>query len=65
MLKTALLAMCAFTLLATGYLSLSLAILRPPRANYPAWFLMATLFVAQSVVTLVAAAGAVSGGWIR
>src|SRR5439155_2569655 len=29
MLKTALLAMCAFTLLATGYLSLSLAILLP------------------------------------
>src|SRR5438128_7751849 len=65
MLKPALVAVCSVTLAATAYLSLSLAILRPPRANYPAWFLMATLFVAQSVVTLVAAAGAVSGGWIR
>ena len=65
MLKTALLAMCAFTLLATGYLSLSLAILRPPRANYSEWFMMATLFVAQSVLTMMAVSALFSGEWIR
>src|SRR5712692_5300313 len=65
MLKTALVAVCSLSLAATGYLSLSLAILRPPRANYREWFMMATLFVAQGVFTLVAAAGAVSAGWIR
>src|SRR2546427_12913272 len=65
MLKTALFAVCAFTLLATGYLSLSLAILRPPRANYSEWFTMAALFVAQSVLTMVALSALLSGGWIR
>jgi hypothetical protein len=65
MLKTALVALCSLTLLATGYLSLSLIVLRPPRANVSAWFMMATLFVAQSALTLVAATGAVSAGWIR
>jgi hypothetical protein len=65
MLKTVLVAVCSFTVAATAYLSLSLAILRPPRANYPEWVMMAALFVAQSVFTLVAAAGVVSGGWIR
>src|SRR2546428_12714924 len=65
MVKAALTAVCSFTLLATGYLSLSLIILRPPRANYPEWFMMAALFVAQSVFTLVAVAGMVSGGWVR
>ena len=65
MLKTALFAMCAFTLLVTGYLSLSLAILRPPRANYSEWFMMAPLFVAQSVLTMMAASALLSGAWIR
>jgi hypothetical protein len=65
MLKTALFAVCAFTLLATGYLSLSLAILRPPRANDSEWFLMAALFVAQGVLTMVALSALRSGGWIR
>jgi hypothetical protein len=64
-LKTVLCAVCAFTLLATGYLSLSLAILRPPRANYSEWFMMVTLFVAQSVVTMMAVSALFSGGWIR
>ena len=65
MLKTALFAVCAFTLLATGYLSLSLAILRPPRANYSEWFMMATLFAAQGVLTMIALSALLSGGWIR
>ena len=64
-LKTALTLICSFTLLATGYLSLSIIVLHPPRANYPRWFLMAALFVAQSVLTLGAVSGAMSGGWTR
>jgi hypothetical protein len=65
MVKTALFAMCCLTVLATGYLSFSLAILRPPRANYPEWFMMATLFVAQSVLTMAAVSAVLTGGWIR
>jgi hypothetical protein len=64
-MKTALALISSFTLLAAGYLSLSVAILRPPRVNYGEWFLMATLFVGQSVLTLVAVTGLVSGAWIR
>ena len=65
MLKPALLAACSLTVLATGYLSLSLAVLRPPRANYQEWFLMAGLFIAQSVLTMMAASAVLSGAWIR
>jgi hypothetical protein len=65
MLKTALFAVCGLTLLATAYLSLSLAILRPPRANYSQWFTMAALFAAQSVLTMAAVSAVFSGGWVR
>jgi len=65
MVRTALAAICVFTLLATGYLSLSLLILRPPRANDQEWAVMASLFVAQSVLTLPVLAGGLSGSWIR
>lgn len=65
MLRAALAAICAFTLLATVYLTLSLLILRPPRANYQEWTVMASLFVAQSVLTLLAFAGGSSASWIR
>ena len=54
MVKTALAAICVFTLLATGYLSASLFILRPPRANYQQWALVASIIVAQGVLTLAA-----------
>src|SRR5207245_890875 len=40
--------------LATAYLTASLLVLRPPRANYQQWSLMAALIIAQGVVTLVA-----------
>ena len=53
-MKTALTAMCILLLLATGYLSLSLIILNPPRANFPVWFTLAAILVVQSVLTLVA-----------
>ncbi len=54
MVKTALAAICVFTLLATAYLSASLLILRPPRANYQQWALMASVIVAQGALTLTA-----------
>jgi hypothetical protein len=66
MLKTALAAIAAFTLFATVFLSLSLVILQPPRANFQQWFLMAALIVAQDAMTLVALGpGARSRGWTR
>ncbi len=64
-MKTVLAVVCSFTALATAFLSLSLIVLRPPRASYQEWFLMAALFMAQSVLTLVAISGAFSGTWIR
>ena len=63
-MRTVLAVICSFTVLATGFLSLSLIVLRPPRASYQEWFLMAALFMAQSVLTLVAITGAFSGTWI-
>jgi hypothetical protein len=54
MLKPALAAICLCTLLATAYLTASLLVLLPPRANYQQWSLMAAVIVAQGVVTLVA-----------
>jgi hypothetical protein len=53
-MKTILAATCVLTVLATGYLSVSLLILQPPRANDPQWFLSAAAFVAQSGLTLIA-----------
>ena len=64
-MKIALTAACSFTLLATGGLSLSLLVLHPPRANVQQWFLMAGLFVAESVLTLVALRVAVAPLWLR
>lgn len=54
MVKTALAAICVFTLAATAYLSASLLILRPPRANYQQWTLVATAILAHGVLTLLA-----------
>src|SRR5690242_4807637 len=53
-MKNILAAICVFTVLATGYISVSLLVLQPPRANYSQWFLSAALFVAQSGLTLIA-----------
>jgi hypothetical protein len=58
-------ASCWLTLFATAYLSLSVIVLRPPRLNYSAWFLMAGFFVAQSVLTLVTVAGSARSTWSR
>jgi hypothetical protein len=58
-------ASCWLTLLATTYLSLSVIILRPPRLNYSAWFLMAGFFIAQSVLTMVTVVGSARSTWAR
>src|SRR2546428_9273020 len=65
MLKTALVAICVLLLLATGYLSLSLIILNPPRANFPLWFTLAAVFTAQSVLTLIAMRIPHPPAWLR
>src|SRR2546422_5465970 len=64
-MKTALTAMCVLLLLATGYLSLSLIILNPPRANFPLWFTLATIFIVQSVLTLIAMRTPHPPSWLR
>jgi hypothetical protein len=56
---------CALTAAAAGYLTLSLAILRPPNANIAGWSVFALLFVAQSVLTLLALAARVPGATLR
>ena len=53
-MRTALAAICVLTLLATAYLSASLIILRPPRANLGVWFTLASFLVAQGALTLAA-----------
>jgi hypothetical protein len=53
MLKTALAANCLFTVSATLYLSASLLILQPSRANYQ-WALVASAIIVQGALTLVA-----------
>lgn len=53
-MRTTLAAICACTLLATAYLTASLLVLRPPRANYQQWAFVATVIVAQGVLTLMA-----------
>jgi len=57
MLKTALAAICIFVVLAVGYLTLSVVVLRPPRVNYPAWFATAAVIVTLSAATLAALSG--------
>lgn len=55
-MKTVVAALCVLTLLAVAYLSLSLIVLRPPRANDPTWFTLATIIAVQSVGTFMAMA---------
>jgi hypothetical protein len=61
-MKAALAVICSLTLLATGYLSLSLYILRPPRANFQQWGLIAAVITAQGALTLVALMRGSAGG---
>ena len=54
MLKRALAVSCTATVVATGYLSLSLLVLKPPGADVTVWFALAVMLVAQSAMTLAA-----------
>ena len=62
-MKTLTATLCVLTILALACLSLSVAILRPPRANYAAWAAFATLVCLQSAATLLAIRTDV--GWLR
>jgi hypothetical protein len=62
-MKTLLTVICVLTLLAVGYLSLSLIVLRPPRANYQGWFTLAALIAVQTAVTLGALT--IPHAWLR
>lgn len=53
-MRATLAAVCAFTLLATAYLTASLVVLAPPRADHQRWGLVAAGIVAQGVLTLIA-----------
>ena len=64
-MRTLLAILSSMTVLATGYLSLSLVILRPSRATYQEWMPMAALFLLQGVLTVAALAHRVSGRVIR
>lgn len=64
-MRTALAASCLLTLLAVAYLSASLLILHPPRANVAVWFALAGVLAAQSVLTLTALSLADETGWLR
>ena len=57
-MRTALTAVCILTLLAVAYLSVSLIVLQPPRANYPIWFTLAAVLGIQGGLTLWLVAGA-------
>jgi hypothetical protein len=63
MLKTALVALAALTLLAVGYLTASVLVLRPPRANLSAWLPFAALLATQCVLTFAAASSTLA--WLR
>src|SRR5580765_2114210 len=53
-MRATLAAICAFTLLATAFLSASLLIVRPPRANDGQWTILAVVIAVQGVLTLIA-----------
>jgi len=59
MLRTALAAISVLVVLAVGYLTLSVIVLRPPRVDAPAWFAAASVIVALSGLTLAALSGVV------
>jgi hypothetical protein len=48
---------------AGAFLTASLLVLQPPRANYPVWFTLAAIITIQSVATFVAMANL--HAWLR
>jgi hypothetical protein len=65
MLRAALTAMSILLLLATAWLTLSLAVLNPPRGNLPLWFTLAAIFTIQTVLTLGAIRATPAPGRLR
>jgi hypothetical protein len=66
LLRGMLLSVCAGTMGSIAYLSLSLLLLRPPRANYRAWSAEAScVFVLTAVTFAWAKAGDLSSPWTR
>ena len=62
--RAMLLSVCAGTVCSIAYLSVSLLLLRPPRANYRAWFAEACFVLALTAVTFAwAKAGDLSSRW--
>jgi hypothetical protein len=60
------LSVCAATMCSIAYLSFSLLLLRPPRANYRTWSAEAGFVLAVTVVTFAwAKAGDLSSSWTR
>jgi hypothetical protein len=53
-MRATLTAICVLTLLAVAYLSTSVIILRPPRANLGVWFTLAAFLIGQGALTLAA-----------
>jgi hypothetical protein len=53
-MRTTLAAVSMTTVLATAYLTASMLALRPPRANYQQWAVIASLIAAQGALTLAA-----------
>jgi hypothetical protein len=51
MLRNALLGLCALTVLAVVCLTLSVLVLRPPRANLAAWLPLAAMLITQCALT--------------
>jgi hypothetical protein len=65
MMKAALQAVSALTLMAVSYLTISVVVLQPPRANYVQGFAVAAFVVLQGCLTFVATSFDGRSGWIR
>jgi hypothetical protein len=57
-MKTAVIGLCSLTLLAVAYLTVSVLVLRPPRANLSGWFPVAAVIAIASMASIAAAAQA-------
>src|SRR5262249_24881819 len=53
-MKAALTSLCVLLLIAVSYLSVSVIVLDPPRANVAAWFVLAAALILQTLLTLTA-----------
>jgi hypothetical protein len=56
---------CAATVAAAAYLTLSLLVLRPPRADLPAWLAVAAALLVQTAATIALVGASARGRWLR